>query len=213
MYLSRLRINRRHPLAQIDLNDRYELHRSLLSAFPQPTLPEERILYRVEFVRPLPYVAIRVHSLTWPEWENLELISGPGYLFQAPAMQAVDLRLSAGSQLRFRLVANPTRKRKGKRYPISGQRKLMGWLQRKAIYHGFAFEPRDVNIEKLRKVQGKGNKLVWHAVRFDGALEVIEARAFAKALRYGIGSARCFGFGLLSVRHLPECVLETRLAA
>ena len=36
-------------------------------------------------------------------------------------------------------------------------------------------------------------------VRFDGTLQVTDARALARAVRDGIGPAKAFGFGLLSL--------------
>jgi CRISPR system Cascade subunit CasE len=39
-------------------------------------------------------------------------------------------------------------------------------------------------------------------VEFDGVLKVTDSEAFGRALSSGIGPAKGFGFGLLSVAHL-----------
>ena len=41
--------------------------------------------------------------------------------------------------------------------------------------------------------------LTHHAVRFEGTIEVTNTVLFLKTLASGIGSAKAFGFGLLSV--------------
>jgi CRISPR system Cascade subunit CasE len=52
---------------------------------------------------------------------------------------------------------------------------------------------------KMGKKYGKGRRQVWHAVQFDGVLTVTDAAEFADGIRGGIGSAKAFGFGLLSI--------------
>jgi CRISPR system Cascade subunit CasE len=44
----------------------------------------------------------------------------------------------------------------------------------------------------------------FYAVRFDGVLEVTNPEQFRQTLADGIGSAKCFGFGLLSVAPCKE---------
>ena len=42
-------------------------------------------------------------------------------------------------------------------------------------------------------------KMAHLAVRFEGVLQVVDPVAFQQTLRRGIGSAKGFGFGLLSI--------------
>ncbi len=199
MFLSQLLINLRHRPARRDLSDRYELHRTLLCAFTEQLPPEERVLYRVEQARRQPYVTILVQSQELPDWQKAERLSDPRYLCKLPEVRTVEPQVSEGSRLPFRLQANPTVKRAGKRHAVLAEDELAGWLQRKGETHGFAVKPLNVRSVKLGKLHGKRRKQTWHVVQFEGVLQVSEPGAFVESLQNGIGSAKAFGCGLLSV--------------
>jgi CRISPR system Cascade subunit CasE len=199
MFLSQLLVNRRHRPAQRDLSDRYEMHRSLLAGFPAELPPEERVLFRVERAQRQAYAAIIVQSQTMPDWAAANRLSDPRYLSNVPAMRDVEPRFSEGQRLPFRLQANPTVKRDGKRHAIVAEDELTRWLQRKGEAHGFLADALDVRSAKLGRLHGKGRKQTWHIVQFDGFLQVSDLLLFVSALRKGVGSAKAFGCGLLSV--------------
>jgi CRISPR system Cascade subunit CasE len=50
-----------------------------------------------------------------------------------------------------------------------------------------------------RRFQLPDRKIQFSAARFDGVLQISDADLFTDALESGIGSAKGFGFGLLSV--------------
>ena len=106
-------------------------------------------------------------------------------------------------RLPFRLQANPTVKRDSKRHALYAEHELTRWLQRKGDTHGFTLEPANLRSAKLGKLHGKRRKQTWHLVQFDGVLQVTQPESFVAGLRSGIGSAKAFGFGLLSV-HYPN---------
>ncbi|MCY3780003.1 MAG: type I-E CRISPR-associated protein Cas6/Cse3/CasE [Chloroflexi bacterium] len=199
MFLSQLLINLRYRTARRDLSDRYELHRTLLCAFPEDLPADERVLYRVEQRPRLPYVTILVQSQMLPDWKKAERLNDPRYLCKLPEVRAVEPQVSKGLRLPFRLQANPIVKRDGKRHAIYADDKLTRWLQRKGEAHGFAIDPLNIRSAKLGKQHGKKRKQTWHLVQFDGALEVTDPVSFVAGLRNGIGSAKAFGCGLLSV--------------
>ncbi|MCA9913271.1 MAG: type I-E CRISPR-associated protein Cas6/Cse3/CasE, partial [Anaerolineae bacterium] len=135
MYLSQLILNPRSRDARTDLADRYELHRTLLNAFPE-TLPEnERVLYRVEDNRNLPIVSVLVQSQFLPDWDAAERMQRRGYLADAPQVRCIMPEIAQGKRLPFRLQANPTVKRDGSRHAIYGDEDLHTWLQRKGEQH------------------------------------------------------------------------------
>lgn len=203
MFLSQLRINRHHALSQRDLGDRHKLHRTVLSAFPELMPSEERVLYRVEVDRQQPYATLLAQSQTLPNWNQSVYLSKPGYLYESPEIRRVQPQCQEDVCLPFRLQANPTVKRYGKRHPIYDHDALIRWLQRKGEQHGFAVDPLHVRIVKLGELYGKRRQQTWHVVQFDGLLAVVDAEAFKSALCGGIGSAKAFGCGLLSVPY-PE---------
>lgn len=202
MFLSQLWINLRHRPARRDLGDRYELHRTLMNAFPAQLPADERVLYRVEEAPRQAYAKALVQSQTRPEWHKVERLNDMRYLRRLPQVKSFAPQAPAGLQLHFRLQANPTVKRQGKRCAIYGESELLAWLQRKGDAHGFDVAPLDVRCVKLGKLHGQGRKLTWHAVQFDGRLRVSQPEPFLEALRGGIGSGKAFGFGLLSVARL-----------
>jgi CRISPR system Cascade subunit CasE len=199
MYLSQLLVNPRSRDARVDLGDRYELHRTLMKAFPEDLPADERILYRVEDNRNLPVVSILVQSRYLPVWDAAERMRRGGYLMDVPQVRQIVPSVDQGQRLAFRLQANPTVKRDGKRHALYGDTELFDWLLRKGDQHGFRCDPLDVQIAKLGKKYGKRRQAIWQAVQFDGALTVTSAESFTAALVNGIGSAKAFGFGLLSM--------------
>lgn len=199
MYLSQLRLNPRHRRARADLADRYELHRTLLKAFPVQLPADERVLYRVDTERYTGNATVLVQSVYSPDWNAADHLQATEYLLEPPQMRAVMLANETGQRLPFRLQANPTIKRDGKRHALYDDDKLLAWLHRKGEQHGFRVDTLDVQVNKLGKFYGKRRSMIWHAVQFDGVLQVTDVPAFHDALLSGIGSAKSFGFGLLSV--------------
>lgn len=199
MHLSKLLLNTRSRLVRYDLADRYEMHRTILSAFAVDLPDDERILFRVEDNRNLPVIPILVQSRYVPDWQAAERISSEGYLTEPPHVRIIVQSILTGQRLPFRLQANPTIKRNGKRHAIHAEADLMNWLSRQGKRYGFVVTPRDVQVTKLGKKYGQKRRQTWHAVQFDGVLDVTDMMAFQSALANGIGSAKAFGFGLLSV--------------
>lgn len=212
MYLSRLILNPRSHQVQREIADPYQLHRTIMSAFPEELPPDERVLFRLETdVRnQAPFVLVQ--SQHHPDWSGLLDDNKRFYLLELsnqngehanPAVKSVNLRLSPGKNLSFRLLANPTVKRKGKRYGLYREQEQIDWLNRK-------MESAGANVISVRanhrsRVYGglfrKGHKhsLQFSAVRFDGILRVIETDRLISAINQGIGSGKGLGFGLLSL--------------
>jgi CRISPR system Cascade subunit CasE len=72
----------------------------------------------------------------------------------------------------------------------------------KALNNGFkVISCRVIPEGIIQNERGRGNKekLRHYAVRFEGTLEVVNPDNFSSALFNGIGSAKGFGFGLLSI--------------
>lgn len=198
MYLSRLMLNPRSRWVQQDLADRYQLHKTVFSGFAE-TLPEdERVLFRLESGRH-GTIALLVQSHDIPQWSRSEQIQRPRYLLKPVEEKVFEPRFRLGQVLQFRLVANPTIKRNGKRLALRKEEDQIAWLQRKAQENGF----RVAQLQLVREGDIRGGRgrqmMTWHSVRFDGLLVVENVEAFTRAVVKGIGAAKGFGFGLLSV--------------
>ncbi|MFZ4829166.1 MAG: type I-E CRISPR-associated protein Cas6/Cse3/CasE, partial [Phototrophicaceae bacterium] len=126
MYLSKLQLNPSYANVQRDLSDRHELHRTVLHAFP-PELPtHERVLFRVEVSRQR--IDLLVQSQLLPDWSFLH----KDYVIQIPQLRHVNAQhIQPGQALMFRLLANPTIKREGKRHALYQDEQCFDWLARK----------------------------------------------------------------------------------
>jgi CRISPR system Cascade subunit CasE len=220
MFLHRIHLDTRCREARRDLSDPYQLHSTLCRAFSVPDLkcPEGEFLWRLE-----PETGnggcprLLIQSKSVPDWTRIKAM---GWL--AEAEPAVDMNdrlklhsLKAGQRFRFRLRANPSVCRNGKRLGLLQLEGQENWIARKAQNHGFVLpelaafdlseapsERVDVRVSQeqmLRGNQHAGNALRVYSVLYDGILSVTEPDCFRDALRNGIGHGKVMGLGLLSV--------------
>ena len=202
MYLSRLKYTLNNVRTRRSLSDPYEMHRLIWRAFPDSaTGGPGRVLFRTEEHRRQAAVITLVQSEKEPDWKPLE---HEGLLLAS--YKPYEPIVTSGQRLRFRLRANPTRrvgdkndKLHGKRVGIYGEGKQREWLLRKATKSGF--EVTDVLITSRENVVSstRGKKAQHFAVDFDGYLRITDANKFRDTLIKGIGPAKAFGFGLLSI--------------
>lgn len=209
MYLSRIILNVSHPVVARAVGDLHALHRLVLQGFPDTDAGGAgRVLHRLERTEVrTTHPILLVQSEKVPNWaplENLALtIEGPK-LFEPTFID--------GQSLRFRLRATPTKKTFfGAEAAKPGHRRVAffeeseqrAWLERKALESGFA--TADFRVIPLGWQSGRaprGGEIRHYAVDFEGTLTVTDPVVFAEALASGIGPAKGFGFGLLSVARL-----------
>jgi CRISPR system Cascade subunit CasE len=211
MFLSKLVINESNPLGLRSLLNPYEAHRTIWRAFPErDDGGPKRVLFRIEQRKSPPHLVVLVQSHLEPDWQPL---LGDGVLLSAkciPADNKIRGWLESGRLLRFRLRTNPTKrlplgkrgaKEDGKRIGVYGEDAQRKWLKAKGEAAGFRVldcRVQDRGFVVSRK-PGCEKSLRHLCVDFDGTLEVTEPDCFLAALESGIGSAKGFGFGLLSV--------------
>lgn len=212
MYLSRLTLNPRDRTVQREIANVYELHRTLMAAYPDDLPPHERVLFRVEANPRTGVPTVLVQSHTRPDWTHLAVrdtyllptSQWPPQIFANPAVKSFTIDLAAGQTLAFRLRANVTVKREGSRHGLYDEEDQRAWLARKGERNGFrplrvtAIQEDDQISWKPRRNGGK-RKLTHFAVRFDGLLKVTDPKQLWDAVQSGIGPAKSFGFGLLSL--------------
>jgi len=212
MYLSRLILNPRNRRVQKEIADLYQMHRSLMRAFPNDLDAEaERVLFRLESHPRTGALILLVQSLTLPDWSWLAEPGARGYLLPVdepnPAVKSFDLNLAPGQVLAFRLRANPTVKRKGKRLGLYREEEQMKWLERKAEQGGFrllsARGSRQTVVGGRIHGDDATHKLRLLSVQFDGLLQVVDPDQLREAVQRGIGSSKGLGFGLLSLARSP----------
>jgi len=219
MYLTRLILNPRTRRVQSEVADPYQMHRSLMRAFPQGVQEmDERVLFRLEADPRTGNLTLLVQSHLEPDWSWLAEAGAKGYLLAIdepnPWVKRFDPQFEIGQRLAFRLRANPTVKREGKRLGLLREEEQMDWLSRKAEQGGFrlvsarAVAQGGVEGWILVKPAGKDEperqRYQMSAVQFDGMLEVCDPQRLQEAVANGIGSGKGFGFGLLSLAPLRE---------
>jgi CRISPR system Cascade subunit CasE len=118
-----------------------------------------------------------------------------------------------GATFRFRLRANPTRRidtksgpdgkrRHGRRVPLRGEDARAAWLDRKLGDAGFRLLGPDTlrqRPEGLAHGRRAASRTTHEAHVFDGVVVVTDAQRAHAALRAGLGPAKAYGFGLLSL--------------
>ncbi|MFN4266584.1 MAG: type I-E CRISPR-associated protein Cas6/Cse3/CasE [Aquabacterium sp.] len=206
MFLSKITVDARHPQARNDLSSPYEMHRTLSRVFAKDELtPPERFLWRIE-----PAVSwnqssvdVLVQSGVPGRWAALQQ---SGYALQIQADKAVDLLrlVREGGQYRFRLRANPTVTRAGKRYGLKTYEAQHDWLARQGQKFGFEIvtSDRSGNDSVCAHQPRAGRIITVQAVTFDGVLVATDAAALRDAILSGVGHAKSLGLGLLSLAPL-----------
>ncbi len=212
MYLSRLQLNPAHPQARRDLASAYELHRSLARAYaPDADSPPARFLWRREADHSgLPGNTVLVQAAQLANWQALSASAthGAGYCddLQANKPVALESLIQAGRRCRFRLLANPTVTREGKRYGLHDDEARQAWLRRQGERLGFVVVAAERSASgRLRTPHGgRERTITLDAVLFDGILQVTDADALRHAWCAGIGPGKAFGLGMLSLAPLPQ---------
>jgi len=200
------------------------MHRTLLGAFP--ALPERTsfrkhtgLLYRVDDDVRGGRTVVLVQSQEQPDWAFL---CDQDYLVDqnSKPIAAQYERLATGQVLSFRLRANVTKKidtktgsdgkrRHGRRVSLRRPEEQIDWVKRKGMEAGFAlsrtrdWDSLDCRASPEQDVKARRERgaatMTFGSVLFEGRLEVTSREMFIAALVNGIGSAKAFGFGLLSV--------------
>ncbi len=217
MFYSLLTLNLRSHQVQSEIASPYEMHKTLLKAFPAGKFgigradPEAAgVLFRLDS-QDEEALTVLVQSRAAPDWSVLN----PGYLLAAPQVKQRELSLQAGQHLSFRLRANPTVKKdrpgkeQGRRVGIYDEEGQLAWLARKGEQHGFRVLQAQISRDgKIKDDDAIHRGTVTHklellSVQFDGILQVTDPEKLVAAVETGIGSAKGFGFGLLSLAPAP----------
>ncbi|MFC6094383.1 type I-E CRISPR-associated protein Cas6/Cse3/CasE [Saccharothrix lopnurensis] len=215
MHLTRFEINPARRDARTMLASPQKMHAAVMAAFPPTTAAPERgrVLWRVD--RHQHRVVLFVVSPHRPDLTHLvEQVGWPTtHTWDTRDYQPLLDRITAGQQWAFRLRANPVSSRR--KTPDSTRSQRFGhvtvaqqtdWLLTRAERHGFTVVPGE-NKEPDVAVRGRehvtfkrqGADVTLSTAVFEGHLEVVDAEALRTALVTGIGPAKGYGCGLLTL--------------
>lgn len=189
-------LSNRSKRAWREIDNPYEIHRTIMNAFPEDIPGDERVLFRIE--GPLEEgIVILVQSKRCPDWSAMNV--GNDFLADWPAIKEFDPKFFPDQHFRFRLLANPTRKVMGKRLGELGEENALDWLERKANAGGFELSQVQVIPKGFVRIKAKERAMSLYSVLFDGSLKVSNPSKFTTTYEVGIGSGKGFGYGLLSL--------------
>jgi len=211
MYLTKLTLNLKNKQVRSEINSPYELHRTILKAFSHdPNFNQNKILFRIEkpkYNSIQSGIEILVQSKNiMPIWSNLTVKQN--YFLTEPKTKQIQLKQLPITTYLFKLTANPTIKRNGKRYALYKENDQIQWLIKKGIQHGF--KPIYLNCsnftignksktKNLTQQQLRKSDIYHFGVNYTGAIQITDPEKALNALLNGIGPAKAFGFGLLTI--------------
>ena len=211
MILTRTYLNARRRGAQRLLGSPQAMHAAILSGFP-PGVEAGRPLWRVDDDDPLK-PTLYVVSQERPDLTHLEEQAGwpTQPMTQSASYDGLLDSLEAGQRWGFRLTVNPTR-----RVTINGVAKILAhvsvehqtrWLLSRASAIGVSFgheeEPHCRLVRRnVRKFRRGGETVTLGVASFDGMLTVTDAGLLRSALVSGIGRAKAYGCGLMTLARL-----------
>ncbi|WP_245802120.1 type I-E CRISPR-associated protein Cas6/Cse3/CasE [Corynebacterium pacaense] len=211
MYLNPQRRQTRELLASPQ-----KMHAAVLASFPPDAAAESsdegRVLWRID--QTMETTALYVVSPTVPSLEHLQEQAGWS---QERSWQSSDYtpmlnRIVKGQRYAFRLTANPVRTVteegvKRRKAHVSSAHQLE-WLEQRQDQLGASINSEtdgltaSVSRSSRLVFNRKGRKVTIQQVTFDGSLEVTAADQLRSALTNGIGKARGYGCGLLTLAPL-----------
>lgn len=211
MFLTRFEINAARRGAQKLLGSPQAMHAAVLSSFPPSDSEQpERVLWRVDSgtvhhrlymaSRREPDLAHLVEQAGWPTTETWMTRDYSNLLAS----------LSEGQEWGYRLTANPTRsvrlgeKTRSQRVGHVTAAQQLEWFTSRTHLWGFDTTgdegPRAaVTKRATRTFRRKGQDITLVVAQFDGVLRVTDPDALRRVLTEGIGPAKAYGCGLLTL--------------
>jgi len=211
MYLSRI---------ALDLN-----RRETMKALAQPSMlhgavencfngERERKLWRLDNLNGEQYILILSGNI--PDLNTIQ--NQFGYKSEKDGWEIKNYlnllnRLETGQNWRFRLCANPVRSmmegdsKRGKIYPHITMKHQKNWLFDRADKHGFHLEYEKFTVTRSERLQFRKNnnnikKISLSVVDFEGVLTITDVACFKQTLINGVGRAKAYGCGLLTVMRI-----------
>ncbi|HOF94612.1 MAG TPA: type I-E CRISPR-associated protein Cas6/Cse3/CasE [Clostridia bacterium] len=210
MYLSRIALDESRRATMRALNSPQIFHGAIESSLPSD---EQRSLWRLD----------RLHNKTYllllsGQKPELSLINeqfgflGEEGVQQSKAYEPFLAALKAGQAWRFRLCANPVRSSpkagsRGRVHAHVTQEQQRQWLLERAERNGFllnedGFDVVETKWLKFRKGEAKNTEVTLRLAAFEGMLTITDISLFKEALLNGIGRAKAYGCGLMTLARI-----------
>lgn len=225
MFLTQFDINMGRREARRLIGSPERIHAAALGCFPpgQSSTDRGRTLWRLDRGAQNHDIHLMIVSPLQPDLRALNQQAGwdTGSPGRSAGYDEFLSSLRAGRMWRFRLAANPTvvlrpsggSRQRGKRYAHVTAAQQLQWLLKRTQRCGFSIPPDSAgepnaivtghDVLKFRRgTDGTGHTVTLVKVIFDGVLEVRDPAALRHALVTGIGPAKGYGCGLLTLAPL-----------
>lgn len=208
MILTRFMVNQRRQGARKLLSSPQAMHAAVLSGFP-PGIDPGRVLWRLDGVG-TPQIALWIVSKAAPDLTHLE--EQAGWPSQ-PTTRSVDYTpvlaaLEAGQRWGFRLTANPTH-----RASVEGRKMILAhvtaqqqadWLAARADQLGIQLDaggaPTFTVVGRdLKRFRRQDSTVTLSTATYQGTLVVTDPDRLRAAMTEGVGRAKGYGCGLLTL--------------
>lgn len=218
MFLTHMALNPDRRSTRTLLESPQRVHAAVLAAFPPGASESGRILWRLDN----PERHRLDLYLVSPTRPSLDAMADQAGWPTQPVWRTADYRplldsLEAGQRWIFRLRANPVKhvrnaeSGRGERVALLRPEEQVAWLVGRSGDLGFAVvagehgpnvSVSERTTEKFRRGGPKGALVTLGMASFDGVLEVSDPGALRLALTGGIGSAKGYGCGLMTLARL-----------
>lgn len=211
MYLSRVILDDQKRETMRLLSSPEYVHGAVEQGFPGE---KQRRLWRLDWFKG--QCCLLVLSAQEPDFSALARqygIQGRMPPWESKPYDPLLKRLQNGQPWRFRLKANPVRsvkvegENRGKVMAHVTQEQQKQWLLMRAKEGGFALNLDDfevVHTEWLRFYKSGSRLVTLRTATFEGCLTVSDADAFKETLLKGLGRAKAYGCGLLTLAPIRD---------
>ena len=205
--LSLLELNPKSWRCRTDMQNLQAMHRTIMSMFPRADSPQARrefgVLWRIEAAKS---PTLLVQSADQP---NLEFLPDGYATFDSKNIDRHLLSLRNGLFVRYRATVNPVRSsRAGGRNtqtPIPFKEHPQWWEARARKTGLILMDTPSIASQPTKHInRGNGNsrRIPIYSTRIDGIAEISDADVLRKAIEDGVGRAKAWGCGLLTVAHI-----------
>ncbi len=219
MYLTHMALNPERRSTRELVQSPQRLHAAVLSAFVPGTAEAGRILWRLDH----PERHRLDLYLVSPVAPSLEAMADQAGWPSQPLWRTADYHpflrsLGVGQRWLFRLRANPIRNvrpdegGRGDRVPLASVTDQVLWLTERADALGFELVPGEYGpnvrvserrTERFRRGGPGGRTVTLSTAAYEGVLEVTDQERIRDSLTRGIGPAKGYGCGLMTLARHP----------